>query len=389
MRLHRTLGALTLGALLAGTAAPALAQDGTPEAASGDAAIRGNLAAITLDSASLPDGYAFVGETFLTADQLATDGLSADALNEAGFAGYYVSEYANGSDGTTIRTYASAWGSADAVQGGFDLLEDEAATSPDGTFEDASTEVGSDPRELTTGTFPDPADASATIGVADVTFAVDQYLVGVALETGDGSEANTETVNTLAADLQSRAEGVAGGTAPEGTDLALPGQAIDISGFGSVLQAGFLNSGEAESLLGLSGSALGGFNASWVQSVGLGSGDSLAPFVTVATTTFADDAAATAVVEQGAELTPNLAGLTAADGVEVEGASSVSAFSFSSAAVEGEDADSFRVIFANGSTVTVIDVQGAADAEAAQAAATELAGAEPGSAPEVPAGLAS
>jgi hypothetical protein len=94
------------------------------------------------------------------------------------------------------------------------------------------------------------------------------------------------------------------------------------------------------------------------------------------------------VVEQAADLTPGLEGLTPVDGVEVEGASGVTAFSFSSDAVEGSDVDSFRVVFASGSTVTVVDVQGAPSAEVAQSAATELANADPGTAPAAPEGLA-
>jgi hypothetical protein len=379
MRLHRTLGALTIGALLLGTAGTALAQDSTPDAtpAGGlDAATRGQLAAITLDASSLPDGYTFSGETFLSADQLASGDLTADDISGAGFAGYYVSEYANTSDGTTIRSYASSWGAADAVQGGFDLLEDEAKTNPGASLTDGATEVGSDPREITTGTSNDPTDESVTLGVADVTFTVDKYLVGVSLQTSDGSEADTETVNSLAADLQKRAEGVVAGTAPEGTNLDLPGKVLDISGLGANLQEGFLSSGEAEQQLGLNGSALSGFSASWVEAVGLGEGDSLAPFVTVAVTEFGDDAAAQAVIDQAAELTPNLEGLEAVDGVEVEGATGVAALKFSSGAVQGSDVDSFRIVFATGSTLTVVDVQGAADAGAAQTAATELATAQ-------------
>ncbi|MEJ7839805.1 MAG: hypothetical protein WKF81_13415, partial [Thermomicrobiales bacterium] len=342
----------------------------------------------TLDSSSLPDGYSFAGETFLSADQLAAGDVTADELATAGFVGYYISEYGNATDGTTIRSYVSAWTSAAEVQAGFDLLEDEARVSPEGTFTDGITDVGSDPRELTTGTYADAADEATTIGSADVTFAVDRFLVGVAIETGDGSEANVETATTLAADLQTRAEGVVGGTAPAATDLALPVSVIDISAFGMTLQSGYLNATEAEQQLGLTGSALSGFSTSWVQSVGLGADGAMTPIVTVASTVFADEAATTTVIEQAAELTPGLDGLTVVDGVSIEGASGVAAYSFSSAAVEGSDVDSFRIIFASGTTLTVIDVQGAPSPEAAQEAATELANADPATAPAVPASLA-
>lgn len=384
MQLHRSIGALTVGALMLGTAGGALAQD---TGATLDLATRGQLAAITLDSSSLPDGYTFSGETFLSADQLAAGDVTADELSSAGFIGYYVSEYENPADSTTIRSYVSAWTSAAEVQVGFDLLEDEARTTPTGTFTDATTDVGSDPKELTTGTYPDPADEATTIGTADATFAVDRYLVGVAIETSDGTEANVETVTTLAADLQTRAEGVVGGSGPAGTDLAVPAAGIDVSGFGTTLQSGFLNATEAEQQLGLTGSALSGFSTSWVQSVGIGTDGAMTPIVTVASTVFGDEAAATAVIEQASNLTPGLEGLTVAEGVTVEGSSAVAAYSFSSAAIESTDVDSFRIVFATGTTLTVIDVQGASSPEAAQEAATELANADPGTAPAVPASL--
>jgi|GEM_PF-1818465 len=378
MRLHRSLGALTIGALLLGTAGTAVAQNSTPESTGGlDTATRGNLAAITLDASSLPDGYAFNGETFLTADQLASGDVAAADFNDAGLVGYYISEYTNSGDGSIIRSYASAWGDASGVQAGFDLLEDETRTNPDASLTDAATEVGSDPREITTGTIPDANDANVTYGIADVTFAVDQYLVGVSLQTSDGSEASTDTVNALAADLQSRAEGVVSGTAPAGTSLELPGKVLDLHDIGTTVQEGFLSAAEAEQQLGLNGSALGGFSASWVDSVGLGDGaSSLAPFVTIASTEFSDEAAAQSVVDQAADLTPNLEGLAPVDGVEVEGASAVAAFSFSSSAVTGSGVDSFRIVFASGNTLTVIDVQGAPNLDAAQGAATELATAQ-------------
>jgi hypothetical protein len=170
---------------------------------------------------------------------------------------------------------------------------------------------------------------------------------------------------------------VVAGTAPAGTDLALPGKVLDLSALGSTIQEGFLNASEAEQQLGLNGSALSGFSASWVESVGLGDGaNSLTPFVTVASTEFSDEAAAKAVVDQAADLTPNLEGLAPVDGVEVSGASAVAAFSFSSAAVTGSGIDSFRIVYAAGNTLTVIDVQGAPNLDAAQSAATELATAQ-------------
>lgn len=387
---RRALGALVLGSLLANAGPAALAQD-----AAADVELRARLAAITLDERELPEGFEFQGETFLPADQLATGDLDASALTEAGFVAQYVSVYGNDAGDTRIRSYASAWNDAEAAEAGFELLEDEDVTAPDADLSDGDASVGEEPRETTTGTYPDPADDSAIVNTADVTFRVDRFLVGVAVETTDGEAADAELAGALAAETEGRATGMIGDQAPEGTDPGLASQALPLQGLGDELQAGFLSPTEVERLYGLQGSALGSFTASWAQAIGLGEEEGQPPYLAVGLTTFDAAEDAGTIVEQAAELSPDIQGIEAVDGVSIEGADGAVAYRFPSPATEATEIDSFRVIFAVDETVGVIDVQGAPSAEIAEQAATELAtaqaacvGQETCEAPTLPEGLA-
>lgn len=370
-RFHRTLGALVLGTLLVNGGASASAQD-----AAADVALRAQLAAMTLDDSALPDGYTFEGETFLTADQVASGDVDAPALTDAGFVSQYLSVYRNDSEETSIRTYASAWTDTAAAEAGFGVIEDETRTNPDAELTDGDAAVGEEPRETTTGSYADATDETVTISTADTTFRVDRFLVGVAVETTNGEPADAELAGALAAEIEGRATGAIGEQNPDGTDLALVPRVLPLQGLGSELQAGFLSPAEVETLYGLQGSALASFSASWAQAIGLGEGDALQPFVAVGMTIFGSDTDAQTVVEQATDLSPAIEGIEAVDGIEIEGAAQVVAYRFPSPAVGATENDSFRVIFTSETNVGVVDVQGAPSAEVAQQTATDLANAQ-------------
>lgn len=370
-RFHRALGALVLGALLVSGGLPAAAQD-----ASADVALRAQMAAMTLDESALPDGYAFEGETFLATDQVASGDLEASALVDAGFVSQYLSVYRNDSQETRIRTYVSAWNDAASAEAGFEVIEDEEKTNPDAELTDGDASVGEEPRETTTGSYPDQSDDSVTINTADTTFRVDRFLIGVAVETTSGEPADAELAGTLAAELEGRATTAIGAKNPDGTDLALVPQVLPLQELGRELQAGFLSPAEVEELYGLQGSALASFSASWAQAIGLGEGDTLQPFVAVGLTTFGNDADAETVVEQATDLLPPIQGIEAVDGVTIDGAAQVVAYQFPSPAIGSTDNDSFRVIFVAGANVGVIEVQGAASVDEARQVSTDLASAQ-------------
>ncbi len=385
------------GAILLGS--PVAAQEATPPASlpenGVDVALRAAMASITLDESALPDGYAFEGETFLTAEQSASGTVDAAALTDAGFVSQYVSLYTDNEETGRIRTYVTAWTDAAAAEDGFATIEDETRTITGGELTDAETAIGEEPREATSGSYPDPADPATTVSTVDLTFRLDRFLVGVAVETTSGTAPDPATADSLAAELEGRATAALGNENPERTDLALVPKVLPLSGLGTELQAGFLSPVEVEGLYGLQGSALGGFDATWSEAIGLGADDNLAPYVAIGVTTFGADADAAAVIDQASELTPAISGVEAVDAPAVEGAAQTVAFRFPSPATGADGIDSYRVMFSAGASVGVVDVQGASSPEIAEQAALALAAAQVGcfsaetcAAPTLPAELA-
>ncbi len=389
-RFRQSLVATMAGLLIASSAAHGTAQ----ETDSLDVALRAQMASITLDSASLPGGYVFTGEAFLTAEQIAGGDISAEELTGAGLASYYVSAYRSPDTGHEISSYVSAWSDAAAAEAGFAIVEDEGRSNPDGAFEDVEAAVGESPGETTTGTYPDSNDDTVTVTTADVTFRVDRFLIGSSLETRDGTTPDIQIVNALAATLEGRTTAAIGNENPVGTDLALVPQVMPLSVLGVELQAGFLGAGDVEQMYGLQGSVLGGFTASWAEAVGLGSEDAQHPYLSVGVTSFGTEKDANAIIDQIDNLAPDVANAEAVEDVEIAGVDTLAAFRFPSLATGASDADSFRIVAVSGSTLVVIDVQGAPTAEVAQETAIQLAtsqiaclGEASCAAPELPADL--
>ncbi|CAN5845430.1 hypothetical protein BH24CHL3_BH24CHL3_06500 [soil metagenome] len=389
-RFRQLLVAVAAGLFIATSGAHIAAQ----ETDSSDVGLRAQMASITLDGASLPGGYVFTGEAFLTAEQIASAEIGADELTDAGLVSYYVSTYRSPDSGYEISTYVSAWSDADAAEAGFEVVEDEGRSNPDGTFEDAEAIVGESPSETTTGTYPDSNDDSVTVTTADATFRLDRFLIGASLETRDGATPDVQIVNALAATLEGRATAAINNGNPVGTDLELVPRVLPLSGLGIELQAGFLGAGDVEQMYGLQGSVLGGFTASWAEAVGLGDLDALQPYISVGVTTFAAEEDAAAIIAQIDNLAPEVPNAEEVDGVEIEGVDALVAYSFPSLATGTDDADSFRVVAVAGSTLVVIDVQGAPEMETARVTATLLATTQVGclgemscAVPELPAAL--
>lgn len=369
-RLRQFTGAVLAAGLLASGMLAGSAQD-TVEA---DVQTRAEMAAITLQRVSLPTGYVFSGETFLSAEQVASGDVSAQELTDAGFVSQYLSVYTDPDSGNQISSYISAWTDADAATAGFAILEDEARTHPDGSFTDAEAGVGETPGETTTGTFP---ANGKTVSSVDTTFRMGQFLIGTSLQTTDGSAPDPAIVSGLAGAIEARATSAAAGENPEGTDLALASQAMPLFTLAPSLQTGFLGSHEAEQMYGLQGSALGTLTASWADVVGLGT-DNGGPFVAVGLTQFASPEDAQAVVTQFGDLMPRVTGATQVEGFELDGATAAAAFEFPGVATGGDTPNSFRIAAVVESTLIVIDVQGAPSVEVAQTAATDLATAQVG-----------
>jgi hypothetical protein len=337
-----------------------------------DQAARAQLAAIPLTTSDLPEGYRLFGEAFLTAESASIPGVDATALTGAGFQGMYVSSYELQGGGGSIESYVSIWSDPAAAAAGFELLEDDPTTDPDATLTDEELDAGDGPAELSTGT---REGDSGQLSVSDATFVVDRFVVGVAVETTPDHAVGGDVLDALVAAQESRATAVANGDAVAGADLALPAKVLDTRPLGVEIRAGFVTAAESEALYGVTGSSLGGVNASWVTLVGTGEG-AAAPYVVVAVSKLETADNAARVVEQADALVPLSIELQPVDGFAVDGTEVARGFQYASGAAADGAPDSFRGVAQVGTQVIVIDVQGATSIDLAQQAVSDLMAAE-------------
>lgn len=316
--------------------------------------IQAQAAAMTLTSAELPTGFQLTGETFLPLP---------DASAVAGVTAHYVSVYTNIDTGQQIRSYVYLFESEDQATAGIEVLE---GNEPE-TLTDAEAELGSGNAELSTGTY-ESAEGSV-IGTADATFVRGNAVAGVAVDNPDGSVPESALATDLAALMDTRVQQVQSGEAT--VNLDQPTAVVPFAAGGTVTQAGYLSANEGEAVYGTQGSALNGLQSSWVQTVTFGE-EGAAPRVTIGVTSFASADEATAVVEQANGIFQPLADQEAIDGAEMTGADSVVAYSYTSRDGSSSEQESYRIIFAQGDTVTVVDVQGAENTEVATAAANTI-----------------
>lgn len=349
MRIRQILSTLLASILLLTAFQSAGAQ--APESAE----IQGQAAAMTLTSDDLPTGYMLTGEVFLPLP---------DASIVPGVTAHYVSVYTNTDTGQQIRSYVYLFETAEQATSGIEVLE---GNEPE-TLVDSEVEMGDGNAEMSVGTY-ESADAKV-IGTADITFVRGNAVAGVALDNPDGTEPDGKLVTDLAGIADTRVGDVQAGNST--ANLELPGRIAPFANGGTLVQAGFLNSTESEAIYDTQGSALSGLQSSWVQTVAFGE-EGAAPRVTVGVTTFASADDATAVVDQASNIFQPMADQETVDDVEVEGADSVVAYRYTSRDGSIADQESYRIVFAQGDAVTVVDVQGAPDTETAAAAANAIA----------------
>jgi hypothetical protein len=320
--------------------------------------IQAQAAAMTLTTDDLPTGFSFTGETFLDLP---------DAGTVPGATAHYLSLYTNTDTGQQIRSYVFTFENADQASAGFDALEgDEPAT-----LTDAALELGTGNAEISTGTY-ERVDGTV-VGTADATFVRGTAVVGVAVDNPDGTVPDAQLATDLAGLADARATAVSAGESP--VDLTLPALLAPITDNGTILQAGYLNASESEAIYGTQGSALGIAQSSYVQTVAYGE-DGTAPRVTVGISTFASADEATAVVDLADSIFQPLADQQKVEDVEIDGTDAAVAYRYTSRDGTTAQRESYRVIFAQGETVTVVDVQGADDSELAQAAANAIVSAQ-------------
>lgn len=331
-----------------------------------------DLAAMTLDSEELPDGYQLSSEAYVDLDLLEAtfaDILEPGVLADLSIVGYYETTYASVDGSSQIRSYVIEYPDPAAAEDGFDILEDEdRLVTGESDLEDAPglDGVGEAPAEITTGTLG-PADAEqATV---DITFRIDRLGVGVAIETFDGSEPDQDLAEGLAIAKEARVVAALTGEEIPNIDpalvervVALDGETI-FEGYQTVIDGyGSADSPAAE-----------GFIASYVRGATFSEDtlETIAPYVTVGVSSYEDEDAALAVLDASDEIILQFPELESID-VPLIGDGPTVGYSFESL-IPGDEIASVRIYVAVDDALLSVDVQGFATADDALAAAVEVA----------------
>lgn len=386
MRIHRLLAGVMAAALLFLQTTSAFAQDSGPRpdprvpGAEEEPAFveRVDLAAIALASDDLPSDFTLTFEAYLTGSevskQLFGGEIPENEIEEIGLRWYYESQYDSADGLNRIRTYIEEYESDDAVQDGFDLLEDEDRNETPGmSYVDKPglEGIGEEPSEVTVVIFEstEETDSGATI---DASFRVGNLLVGIALDTISTTAPDEELLVELATRIEERALAVL-----EEDDLPgiEPHLATSMLGFGDalVIQEGYVTliesvGAEAPEI------AVESFESGYIRTVVLGmdvNPDLPLPFVTLSASSFSSESGALAYLSDAETLTPALAELERAEIDRIPGASAVVALSYANPFDNGSP-DSFKIVLVIDTTVLTVDVIGAGSLDEARKTALAL-----------------
>jgi hypothetical protein len=403
------------------SSAPGLAQDATPApdvggptlASSGEAD-RTDLAAVALTPADLPPGFVNVDERyFLSAQGVSTfftsEASSPEEIATVGLVSLYDSFYEGGPDGFLYHSIAE-FTSAEEVQAGFDIFEDESRV-PQGvevlwTQDFPAPEIGEAPSEITVASIDYRSNGGPLVTSTALTFRVDVFLIAIALEmpleevptatqaTPATSAAAASATPVLdpeadqflreaAATVVERLNAVQADESASGTDASLPplllptDQTWPLPG---VAAEGYKDAALVLGSLGPAAAYAGEFESAYARTVAPGTGpDDLfpqPPFVTLGVSVFRSPDAAMSVLEEAGTLpVPGpLPSPPLWEPVETTATPQADAMrTYRSTFEPGGPVDSARVAFVSGPYLVTVDVQLAASEEAALAIAEDLA----------------
>jgi hypothetical protein len=354
---------------ISGDATPA--GDATPVASAGDV----DLAAMTLDSNSIPEDFVLIAEYYTSPQEIADSRagqIDDEELFATGIQTFYQSFYIN-ADGNRLRTYVIAFDTAEGATAGFNLFEDEEVLVPNGDLEDrpGPEGVGEAPSEITSGIIEEGDGTQQR--TYDISFRIDRFEVGAAMETYDGAEVDEELVDQMAVDLAERVEAVIAGDDVEAVDYNLPAQLITLET--DFQLEGYQTVGETF-LIDDPDNLPDGFTSGFYRGASFSNNiTSLLPFVTVGISSFdsADDVEE-ALANSDSIIAP-YPDLDEIQRLDFDGVDDAFGFTYSSPEGEGVP-DSARLFLQVDDHLIVIDVQGVDSAEDAEAMATDIADAE-------------
>lgn len=373
----------------------------------------GDLAAMSLTASDVPAGFFDDYGEWWVPSRAFSDVIGAPT--PPGLEQVYETFYVRPEDGTTIHVFLFAFASA-AEAGAGSSLVDLALRPPlpagtvIGPEHAPGPDVGDIPSETTVVTYDTWAAGGPRVDVVADAFRQDRLLAGVSIETytdppSDGTPvtagatpvapdaAQTHLAATLAATLAERITNALAGQAladidPTLSEIVLPlDQLVDVQtpmlgGYKSgidLLRCGIC--GEANTLLPFAGDARGGFS----RIVSLGpvvDGEPQAPFVLVAVADFRSPTAAKGVLDAIRQQPNDLptsgpiprGARTPAPDPRIPGADAALAYqAIANPDDSGAPVDGAGVDFVIGSRLVTVDVVGGLSADAAMAAAVDLA----------------
>ena len=353
-----------------GAATPAAGEPTTPSTLD----VSAFPAAMTLDSSVIPDDYTLFYEIYFTPEEIAdrrAGQIDREQLLSTGLEASYESFYRD-SDDNEIRTYIYRFKTIQGVRAGFNLLEDEDTLVPNGGLKDlpALEGVGEPPGEITTGTIEN-GDGTQT-NEYDISYRIDRYEIGIAMNTQGDTEPDTKLADKLAADLADRVKAVLAGESVANVDGALPGYVLQLEG--QVAIEGF-ESGVETFQLNDPADVPDGFVAGYFRGASYSTFiQEILPFASITAVRFesADDVAN--ALDSPESIMPNAPDLDDLRGVEIDGVDDLTAFQFT-ASNDADSPDSVRLFMQIDDLMLVIDVEGMPTLDDAETAAIDLANA--------------
>ncbi len=358
------------------------APSATPAASPVAVGERLDLAAMALDSTDIPPEFQLFFETYLdpiqVGQQLVGEQVEQSEIDETGLLWFYQSIYSTPEGTSTIRSYLEEFADQQGAVLGFELFEDEPRYLPDAALTDEpGPGIGEEPSEITIGSYEESAPASGPTTI-DVTFRVGRIIAGVSMDTQEGIAIDRDLMLVLAERLESRITAVLGGQPLPLIDGTIPERYVQLGDGWDVTNEGYWSIPEVygpqaapEIVAGLESgytradaydpNNLGGFPI---------------PRVAIGVAQFNSEPAALSLLSALDLLQPAFTLLEAVDIDPVPGSSVTLGYQFANTFFSDATVDSFRIVMLAGTSVVTVDVQGNQTADAAQAAALEIATAQ-------------
>lgn len=355
--------------------------------APGALAPRLDLAAMTLDSTTVPEGYTLFYELYLPGSRIGSDltgGLIAQAeIDATGLQWYYESVYLSADGNTRLRSYVEQYTDADGAVRGFSLLENENRLAPAGAvFTDGpGAGVGEEPSEISEGSLQ-PAGTPMTITSIDSTFRTGNLLAGVSVDTVPGIAADKQLAIDLSQVLFDRIHTVLANQPVALIDYTLPGRIVTLGPAWTAHDEGYLGPTEVfgpQVDPAIAGAFVSGYFTNESPPT-TSSAPFPVPLVSLTVASFQNESAPLQLLSGSGKLAPPFDGVQPLDIAPIPGSSVTQAYQYINPVLSTDTAkpDSVRIVMVTGSNLLILDIQANKTLEGARDAAIQIATAQVG-----------